>query len=77
MLIRLLQTQKFFDTSALLGGYKLKADDYNIISPIVFSELENIKISSTKDDSVKYKARSLVRYLMDNPTLWHCELVDQ
>ena len=70
---------KFFDTSALLGGYELTYDDgtyINFISPIVFQELEHIKISQNKDENIKYKARALVRQLMDerqnNPSnpLW-------
>lgn len=39
------QTVKFFDTSALLAGYKLDIENINYISTIVFSELENIKTS--------------------------------
>ena len=61
---------KFFDTSALLGGYKLSPDDTNYISNIVFDELETIKTSYNKDEHIKYKARTLVRYLMSNLDLW-------
>ena len=66
------QTVKFFDTSALLAGYKLNKDNINYISTVVFSELENIKTSFNKDETVKYKARVLIRYLMDHRDLW-CE----
>ena len=38
-----LKTVKFFDTSALLAGFKLNQEDINYISTIVFSELEDIK----------------------------------
>ena len=65
-----LPTIKFFDTSALLGGYKLSIEDDNYISNIVFQELEHIKFSSTKDEFIKYKARSLVRYLMKHREMW-------
>ena len=65
-----LPTVKFFDTSALLGGYKLSIEDDNYISNIVFQELEHIKFSSTKDEIIKYKARSLVRYLMKHREMW-------
>jgi len=61
-----LKTVKFFDTSALLAGFKLNQEDINYISTIVFSELENIKTSYQKDETVKYKARVLIRYLMDH-----------
>lgn len=64
------QIIKFFDTSALLSGYKLSIDDQNIISNIVFQELEHIKTSQNKDEFIKYKARSLVRYLMKHQELW-------
>lgn len=65
-----LSTNKFFDTSALLGGYKLNPEDTNYISNIVFQELEHIKTSHEKDENIKYKARSLVRYLMSHKDLW-------
>jgi len=64
------QTVKFFDTSALLAGYKLNSCDINYISTIVFNELEHIKISHNKDETIKYKARVLIRYLMDHKDLW-------
>ena len=63
-------TIKFFDTSALLGGYKLSKEDTNYISNIVFKELEKIKISADKNEQIKYKARSLVRYLMSHRDMW-------
>lgn len=64
------QIVKFFDTSALLAGYKLNSNEINYISTIVFSELEHIKTSYNKDETVKYKARVLIRYLMDRRDLW-------
>jgi len=67
------QKINFFDTSALLGGYALDKDELNYISNIVFQELEHIKISYEKDEKIKYKARSLVRYLMSNRDLWRTE----
>ncbi len=72
----ILPTIKFFDTSALLGGYKLSIEDDNIISNIVFQELEHIKTSLNKDEMIKYKARSLVRYLMQHREMWHEEYTD-
>ena len=71
--MKLSQKIKFFDTSALLGGYVLDKDEINYISNIVFQELEHIKISHEKDEKIKYKARSLVRYLMSNRDLWRTE----
>ena len=60
----------FFDTSALLNNYKLLPTNHNIISVIVFEELEKIKTSETKDFDTKYKARSLIRYLLKHRDLW-------
>ena len=60
----------FFDTSALLNDYPLSADNNNIISVIVFEELEKIKLSDTKNFDIKYKARSLIRYLLSHRDLW-------
>ena len=65
-----LAKNNFFDTSALLSNYKLNPDDTNYISDLVFQELEDIKTSHSKDETVKYKARSLVRYLMSHRDLW-------
>ena len=53
---------RFYDTSALLGGAPIEENSY--ISSIVFDELEHIKTSSQKDESVKFAARVLVRKLM-------------
>ena len=55
----------FADTSALLNGC---AKDYKEIwiSPLVISELENIKTNLSKDEHVKYLARKLVRDILFN-----------
>ena len=55
----------FADTSALLNGC---AKEYEKIwiSPLVVSELENIKTSLTKDEHIKYLARQLVRDILFN-----------
>ena len=62
MRLLLVNNPCFYDTSALLAGKELEPESF--ISPIVFEELESIKTSSTKDATIKYKARALVRYLM-------------
>lgn len=55
----------FLDTSAILNG-ALNSYSYNTyISTISLMELENIKTSFSKDEKVKYKARSAVRELID------------
>lgn len=69
-------TNKYFDTSSLL----LLADslfeepyDFNIyITSITLSELEHIKTSANKDQSVKYAARQLLHKLDANPEAWNC-----
>ena len=55
----------FADTSALLNEC---SKDYEKIwiSPLVISELENIKTSSSKDEHTKYLARQLVRDILFN-----------
>ena len=60
---------RFYDTSALLGGAVLEENAY--ISSIVLDELEHIKTSSQKDESVKFAARALVRKLMRSNDFIH------
>lgn len=55
-----------FDTSALLNGIQI-TPGYTFISRIVLKELEQIKISTTKDENIKYQARILLRYLSEHP----------
>ena len=62
MSLLLMNNPCFYDTSALLAGKELEPNSF--ISPVVFEELEQIKTSATKDATIKYKARALVRYLM-------------
>ena len=54
-----------FDTSALLNGAQITPGS-TFISRIVLKELEQIKISTTKDENIKYQARTLVKYLADH-----------
>lgn len=69
-------TNKYFDTSSLL----LLADslfeelyNFNVyITSITLSELEHIKTSANKDQSVKYAARQLLHKLDANPEAWNC-----
>ena len=56
---------RFYDTSALLSGAIKEIHDFTYISSIVLDELEHIKTAASKDENVKYKARKLVRFLMD------------
>ena len=55
----------FLDTSAILNG-AINIYDNIYISPIVLAELENIKTSIHKDDSLKYKARQAIRDILVN-----------
>lgn len=64
----------FYDTSALLGGAPINENSY--ISSIVLDELEHLKTNALKDESVKYKARSLVRTLMKKND-WKHEIFSQ
>lgn len=55
----------FADTSAILNGC---TNDYEEVwtSPLVVTELENIKTSATKDEHIKYLARQAVRDILFN-----------
>src|SRR5690606_17698057 len=54
----------FLDTNALLYYYdRLDELDKFIISSISLTEIEDIKISATKDEDIKYKARVVSRFL--------------
>lgn len=57
---------KFYDTNALLLLQDKILNEYFCISSITLQELENIKVSRTKDDETKYKARKLLHILNDN-----------
>ena len=59
----------FLDTNVLLDGNKqffenLKQKFY--ISSISLEELENIKKSSNRDIDIKYKARKIIHWLIEN-----------
>lgn len=56
---------KFYDTSALLLKKQLLDDENIIISSITLQELENIKVSKNKDDTLKAQARKLL-HAIDN-----------
>ena len=59
----------FYDTSALLEKSKYLDDNENIvISTTVLEELENLKESKSKDDTIKQQARRVIHYIYENPT---------
>lgn len=65
----------FLDTSAVLnGGLHLFENIY--ISPIVLTELENIKTSNSKPDHIKYLARQAVRDIISSTTI-SCTMIPQ
>lgn len=55
----------FLDTSAILAGAMDSFFNF-YISPLVISELENIKTDKTKDDDIKFLARRIVRELIQD-----------
>ena len=57
---------KFYDTSSLLKIKKIQEEKLFLISSITLQELENIKISSHKDEYIKYKARETLHFLWNN-----------
>ena len=70
------KTNKYFDTSSLLLlADSLFEEEYNFdiyITSITLSELEHIKTSANKDQSVKYAARQLLHKLDENSKKWNC-----
>ena len=61
-----MKEKTFLDTSALLNAQNLDFYKPFVISYISLKELENIKTSASKDQDIKYKARSVVKYLEAN-----------
>ena len=61
------KTIKFYDTSAILIKEKFypKTEQY-VLSVVTLQELENIKVSNTADEQVKYQARRFLRYLEEH-----------
>lgn len=56
---------RFFDTCSLLLAQEDAFRDKFYISNITLKELENIKTSAYKDDSIKYSARQLTKLLQE------------
>ncbi len=65
---------KIYDTSSLLIKAEeiFNLDDKIVITNITLKELENIKTSINKDQSVKYAARQLLRQLNENSDKYTC-----
>lgn len=57
---------KFYDTNALLYAYESKNNEPFFISNLTLKELQHIKQSAYKSEQVKYKARHLINWLMEN-----------
>lgn len=58
---------KFYDTNAVLNFNDKLPDEDFLISSVTLFELENIKVSYTKDNEVKFKARKSINLLDKNP----------
>lgn len=58
----------FLDTSAVLNGALYVYPD-SYISPIMLTELESIKTSSTKDEHTKYLARVAIRAILNSSAI--------
>ena len=63
-------TINFLDTSAVLNG-ALDVFDNVYISPLVLTELENIK-NSNRDAHIKYLARQAVRDILTSHKIHYC-----
>ena len=57
----------FFDTNALLNLQELAFKEFFYISQKTLEEIEEIKVSASKDQETKYKARRCARLLDENP----------
>lgn len=60
-------TSKFYDTSSLLLAQEKAFEEHFYLSSVTLSELEHIKVSETKPQEIKHKARNLVRILNSHP----------
>lgn len=68
---------KFVDTNILLSHLdELKKEDFFYLSSVSIEELENIKTSSRKSESIKYSARKVVRWLSENPNRYEIIVYD-
>lgn len=72
---------KFYDTCAVLElGNKIFEEPFVICSKTI-EELESIKTNARKDESIKYKARNIIRLLTKNEdkykvVIYNCEIYD-
>lgn len=75
----------FYDTCSLLSLQDKAFENYFYFSSITIQELERIKTSSTKDEDTKYRARNLLRLLVENKgkyqiyqynPIWDNEIID-
>lgn len=67
----------FYDTNCLLHTDVEKIEGHIYISSITLQEIENIKVSSNKDNEVKYNARKVTRFLRDNEDKYTCIVVEE
>ena len=59
-------TTLFYDTCSLLLAQEKAFESNFHLSIVTLKELENIKTSTHKDEETKYKARHLLRLLLEN-----------
>lgn len=65
----------YLDSSAILNG-AMPLFENICISPLVISELENIKTSNTANEQIKYTARQIVREIIASNNI-HIPMVSQ
>lgn len=68
----------FYDTNVLLDGDKcfFEQEQKFYISIITLKELQNIKISTLKDQQIKFKARKAINWLIKNPEKYQVIILD-
>ena len=66
----------FYDTNALLHTLNFKDTEKFFISNLIFKELQQIKTNNKKDPEIKYKARKLINWLMENKDKYEVVIYD-
>lgn len=68
----------FYDTNALLHNLKyVEENGQFILSSVTLQELESIKASGRKDEQVKYEARKVSNFLLENEDKYTVIVVDK
>jgi len=67
----------FYDTCSLLLAQKQAFKEHFYISMVTIGELENLKTSKDREDSIKSAARAVIRLLDENPNAYEVVFLEQ